>query len=203
MRALKFIGAILLFVIIGLCLTPTIVPPFLDRIYYQGPDSGHFADGRFFNPGARDAPYGLPQRFFNRWASDTGRATWPEHVPVRPTLPPRRVAGSEMRVTWIGHATVLVQTRGLNILTDPIWSDRASPFSFIGPKRVRAPGVRIDDLPRIDLVLISHNHYDHLDLPTLQRLWRRDRPLIVTSVGNDSILKRPASSPGRSIGVEE
>ena len=93
-----------------------------------------------------------------------------------------------MRVTWIGHATVLVQTQGLNILTDPIWSERASPFSFAGPRRVRAPGVRFEDLPRIDLVLVSHNHYDHMDLPTLRRLWERDRPLIVTSLGNDTIL---------------
>jgi L-ascorbate metabolism protein UlaG (beta-lactamase superfamily) len=94
-----------------------------------------------------------------------------------------------MRVTWIGHATVLVQTEGINILTDPIWSDRASPFSFAGPKRVRAPGVRFEDLPKIDIVLISHNHYDHMDLPTLKRLWERDRPLIVTSLGNDSVMR--------------
>jgi L-ascorbate metabolism protein UlaG (beta-lactamase superfamily) len=190
MRVLKRIGAALLFIVVGLCLAPTIVPPFLDRIYYSGPDSGHFGEGRFFNPGASGAPYGLPQRFFNRWASDTGRATWPERVAVHPTVPPRSVQGTAMRVTWIGHATALVQTQGLNILTDPIWSERASPFRFIGPKRVRAPGVRFEHLPRIDLILISHNHYDHLDLPTLQRLWRRDRPLIITSLGNDSILKQ-------------
>src|SRR6058998_2736455 len=93
-----------------------------------------------------------------------------------------------MLVTWIGHSTVLIQTAGLNILTDPIWSERASPFSFLGPRRVRAPGVRFEDLPKIDLVLVSHNHYDHLDLPTLKRLWQRDRPAIVTSLGNDTIL---------------
>src|SRR6185436_5499308 len=81
-----------------------------------------------------------------------------------------------------------IQTRGLNILTDPIWSQRASPFAFIGPRRVREPGVRFEDLPRIDLVLVSHNHYDHLDLPTLRRLWGRDRPLIVTSLGNDRVI---------------
>jgi len=84
---------------------------------------------------------------------------------------------------------VLVQTQGLNILTDPIWSERASPFSFAGPKRVRQPGVRFEDLPKIDLVLISHNHYDHMDLPTLKRLWERDKPLIVASLGNDSVMK--------------
>jgi L-ascorbate metabolism protein UlaG (beta-lactamase superfamily) len=100
-----------------------------------------------------------------------------------------KIDPQQMAVTWIGHSTVLVQAGGLNILTDPIWSERASPFSFVGPKRVRVPGIRLEDLPKIDLVLISHNHYDHLDLPTLKRLWERDRPLIVTSLGNDSILR--------------
>ena len=94
-----------------------------------------------------------------------------------------------MRITWVGHATALVQTQGLNILTDPVWSERASPVQFAGPRRVRAPGVRFEDLPKIDVVLVSHNHYDHLDLATLERLWARDRPLIVTSLGNDTILK--------------
>ena len=87
-----------------------------------------------------------------------------------------------MVATWIGHATVLVQTQGLNILTDPVYAERAGPFGF-GPKRVAIPGIAFDDLPPIDVVLVSHNHYDHLDQTTLQRLWRRDRPLIVTSLG--------------------
>jgi L-ascorbate metabolism protein UlaG (beta-lactamase superfamily) len=188
---LRRFGTLLLFLLVGLCFAPSLIPPFLDRIYYEGPRSGHFDGERFFNPdpGPRAVAHGGPARFFNRWLSgDEERARWPEQVPVAPTVPPRRVEGSEMRVTWIGHATVLVQTAGLNILTDPIWSERASPFAGIGPKRVRAPGVRFEDLPTIDLVLVSHNHYDHMDLPTLRRLWRRDRPRIVTSLGNDTIL---------------
>ncbi len=120
-------------------------------------------------PGAREPPRLDPRRFFNRWVSGE-RAIWPDSAPVRQTVPPPGVAGDEMRVTWIGHATVLVQVEGLNILTDPIWSDRASPFSFVGPTRVRAPGVRFEDLPRIHVVVVSHNHYDHMDLPTLKRL---------------------------------
>ena len=191
MRILKSIGTALLFLVIALCLAPSVVPPFLDRVYYQGPVSDHFDGERFFNPditASELAAYANGRRgFFGRWLSGD-RAQWPELVPVTQTVPPRRAAGEEMRVTWIGHATVLVQTQGLNILTDPYWSERASPFSFIGPRRVRAPGVRFEDLPRIDLVLVSHNHYDHMDLPTLKRLWRRDRPLIVTSLGNDTIL---------------
>jgi L-ascorbate metabolism protein UlaG (beta-lactamase superfamily) len=94
-----------------------------------------------------------------------------------------------MVVTWIGHASVLVQAGNLNILTDPVWSDTVSPFPPIGPERVRAPGVRFEDLPKIDIVLISHNHYDHLDLPTLKRLWERDKPTIITGLGNDTLLK--------------
>ena len=89
---------------------------------------------------------------------------------VQPSIPPRSVEGDELRVTFINHATVLLQHRGLNILTDPVWSGRASPFTWAGPRRHRAPGVRFEDLPRIHLVLLSHNHYDHLDLATLRRL---------------------------------
>ncbi len=187
-RLLRWLGTALLFALVALSFAPTLVPPFLDRIYYSGPVSDHFDGRRFFNPGTREPPRLDPRRFFNRWVSGE-RAAWPESPPVRQTVPPPAVTGDGMRVTWIGHSTVLVQTAGLNILTDPIWSERASPFSFIGPKRVRAPGVRFEDLPRIQVVLVSHNHYDHMDLPTLKRLWERDRPLIVTSLGNDSILR--------------
>jgi hypothetical protein len=211
--ALKRIGAVLLFVVIALCLAPTLIPPFLDRIYYQGPVSGHYDGERFFNPGFPPYGEGGPQRFVNRVLRGGGeRAVWPQQVPVTPGYPPaamtqcpprtggavlenwRRCADKvdpgAMWATWIGHSTVLIQAGGLNILTDPIWSERASPVSFVGPKRARAPGIRFEDLPPIDLVLISHNHYDHMDLPTLKRLWERDKPLIVTSLGNDTILRR-------------
>lgn len=188
---LRRLGSLLLFLLVGLCFAPSLIPPFLDRVYYEGPRSDHFDGERFFNPGPAPSSraHGGPARFMNRFIGSDERAQWPEHVPVRPTVPPSRVEGGEMLVTWIGHATVLVQTQGLNILTDPIWSERASPVSSVGPKRVRAPGVRFEDLPKIDLVLVSHNHYDHMDLPTLKRLWERDRPLIVTSLGNDTILR--------------
>lgn len=192
-RWLGRLGAALYFLLIALCLIPTLVPPFLDRIYYRGPVGDHFDGERFFNPDTSEpepaARAGGRRGFLSRFMSED-RAQWPESVPVRPSVPPSRVDGNAMRVTWIGQATVLIQTQGLNILTDPIWSRRASPFSFVGPQRVRAPGVRFEDLPRIDLVLISHNHYDHMDLPTLKRLWNRDRPMIVTSLGNDTIMRK-------------
>jgi L-ascorbate metabolism protein UlaG (beta-lactamase superfamily) len=167
-------------------------PLYLDRIYYRGPASAHFDGQRFFNPEG-DGDTGVPRKFaFSRVIGMvTGQPApgWPESIPVTPGRPPARVEGSAMRVTWVGHATVLVQTQGLNILTDPIWSDVAGPWNLLGPRRARAPGIRFEDLPPIDLVLVSHNHYDHMDLPTLERLWDRDRPVIVTSLGNDAILK--------------
>ena len=85
--------------------------------------------------------------------------------------------------------TFLIQTEGLNILTDPVWSDRASPVQWIGPKRIQTPGVKLENLPKIDVILVSHNHYDHLDLDTLEKLWDRDQPLIITPLGNDTIMK--------------
>lgn len=172
---------------------PAALPPLLDDIYYRGPASDHFDAHRFFNPagsfGADGAQRPAPSRML-RFVSGRDRAPWPDSVAVVPTRPPARVMGSAIRATWVGHATVLVQTEGLNILTDPTWSDFASPLPPFGPRRVRAPGIRFDDLPPIDVVLVSHNHYDHLDLPTLRQLWARDRPLIVTSLGNDTLMRR-------------
>jgi L-ascorbate metabolism protein UlaG (beta-lactamase superfamily) len=109
-------------------------------------------------------------------------------VPVTQVVPEPR--SDATRITIVGHATALIQTRGLNLVTDPVWSERASPFAFAGPKRVCAPGVAFDALPPIDAVLLSHNHYDHLDLATLRRLVARDNPLIVTPLGNDAIVAR-------------
>ncbi len=191
-RVTKVIIAALLFLVVGVALAVTVIPRFLDRRYYRGPETAHFDGARFFNPTGDDdiaAPPGGGGRagFLWRQFSDT-RPPWPDRVPVRQSRPERRVTSARMVATWVGHATVLVQTGGLNILTDPIWSDNAGPFG-LGPDRVAAPGIRFADLPPIDLVLLSHNHYDHMDLATLKRLWERDRPTIVTSLGNDAILR--------------
>lgn len=187
-RSVQRLATALLFASVAMILAGFIVPPFLDRIYYRGPPSDHFDGERFYNPGTAGPARGFDPLRMARFLLRRDRAAWPEHVAIIPGRPPERIAGDAMRVTWIGHSTVLVQTRGLNILTDPIWSEVASPISAVGPRRVRAPGVRFEDLPRIDVVLLSHNHYDHMDLPTLERLWARDRPRIVTSLGNDTIL---------------
>jgi N-acyl-phosphatidylethanolamine-hydrolysing phospholipase D len=86
-------------------------------------------------------------------------------------------------VTWVGHATVLLQLDGLNILTDPNWSDRASPLGWAGPRRLNPPGLAFEDLPRIDAVVISHDHYDHLDLNTVKRLADTHDPLFLVPLG--------------------
>ena len=156
--------------------------------YYQGPVSDHFDGVRFFNPGEA-GPRG--RLAFFRWQLTDRGASWPSSFPspFAQDRPPERVDGGEVRVTHVGHASLLLQTRGKNILVDPVWADRASPMSFIGPRRVNAPGVAFEHLPRIDLVLVTHNHYDHMDVTTIGRLWQRFRPRIVTPLGNDAILK--------------
>lgn len=105
-------------------------------------------------------------------------------------LPPARLSTDlqDWRATFINHATVLVQIGSYNLLTDPVWSERVSPFRNLGPRRVRAAGIELKDLPPIDVVLLSHNHYDHLDLATLRYLEKRDRPHIVTGLGNAPLL---------------
>jgi len=82
-------------------------------------------------------------------------------------------ASDEIRLTWVGHSTYLIQLPGVNLLTDPVWSRRASPVQWAGPIRIRPPGVAFDDLPPIDVVLLSHDHFDHLDRPTVRRLHAR------------------------------
>ena len=92
-------------------------------------------------------------------------------------------------VTFIGHATFLIQTQAGNLLTDPMYSQRAGPLNLIGPRRVRQPAIRFDDLPPISTVLLSHNHYDHCDLPTLRRLAKRFDPTVVTPLGNGRVVR--------------
>jgi L-ascorbate metabolism protein UlaG (beta-lactamase superfamily) len=191
-RGLKFVGKSLLFIVIGFCSAITIIPPFLDRIYYQGPKSGHFDGTHFFNPDGDDilsSPTGRSRgSFLLRWfAGADSRAVWPAHIAVTPSKPAARVEGATMVATWIGHATVLIQTQDLNIITDPILSDYAAPIPAL-VKRAAAPGIRFEDLPKIDVMLVSHSHYDHMDLPTIKRIWERDHPKIVTSLGNDTII---------------
>lgn len=153
--------------------------------YYQGPPSDHFDGVRFFNPGQPTTDRGLGAVL--RWKAAGGATRWPKSVPVTPVKPDARVDG--LRVTMIGQASLLIQAAGVNILTDPVWSERASPFRFAGPKRVTAPGITFDDLPPIDIVLLSHSHYDDLDVVTLRRLQATHAPLMAMPLGNDAIVR--------------
>jgi len=155
--------------------------------YYKGPLSDHFDGRRFFNPGGERSRSFVD---FLHWQLTKRAVPWPEVYPSPfQDTPPPQVGKRDLRISFVGHATFLIQIAGHNILTDPIWSERASPVPFAGPRRYNPPGIPFDRLPRIDTVLISHNHYDHLDLPTLVRLWRRDQPKIVAPLGNDTIIR--------------
>ncbi len=144
------------------------------------------ADGRFVNAeGSAHKTLGD----LLRWWRDGAKTPWPTQIVDPPYPPPIEPADGSVAATFIGHATYLLQVDGLRILTDPVVSAHAGPFGRIGPRRVRAPGLSLAQLPSIDLVLLSHNHYDHLDLPSLRALRDRWNPLIVTGLGNGSFLE--------------
>jgi L-ascorbate metabolism protein UlaG (beta-lactamase superfamily) len=151
----------------------------------------HFDGKRFFTPGA---PPVRGLRHVLRWKLSTRPQPSPAFAAdVTPFRPPPSEAG--LRVTMVNHSTVLIQCGGCNILTDPVWSDRVSPFSWAGPRRRRAPGIEFRDLPRIDLVLLSHNHYDHCDLETLRRLSAAQTARFVTPVGMARLLRAEGVTP--------
>ena len=147
----------------------------------------HFDGRRFYNPDAPQVPGFLD---FIRWKL----TSWPEPSPsfvadVEQSIPPRHVDGNGLRVTLVNHSTVLLQHHAYNILTDPIWSERVGPLSWIGPRRRRKPGISLEDLPPIDTVLISHNHYDHMDLPTLRQLASRRGTNFIAPARAGSLLR--------------
>src|SRR5271154_805873 len=158
--------------------------------YYHGPVSDHFDGEHFFDPDGAP-PRGRPD--LGRWLVDRywrgTKAKWPAWAPSPyADRPPARVEGADWRISYVGHASFLLQTAGRNILLDPVWSPRASPFRFVGPKRVNDPGIAFADLPPIDTVLVSHGHYDHLDLATLSRIAATHRARVITPLGNDAIM---------------
>jgi len=125
-----------------------------------------------------------------RWATSRQRKSWPVWVESRVRYEPREARAGEVLITFVNHSTFLIQAPGLTVLTDPVWGRRASPVQWAGPARTCAPGIPFDRLPRVDAVLVSHNHYDHMDLATLRRLQRRFSSPIVTTLGNKAFLER-------------
>ena len=165
---------------------------------WHGPVTDHFDGELFFNPPeGEELTYGHGAAF--RWLKDRSRrGDYPEvtknaHTPeLAPT-----VSGANWEVTMVNHSTMLVRLAGLNILTDPVWSDCTSPIPGIGPRRKRPVGIAWDALPRIDVCLLSHDHYDHFDVPTLKRLEERDHPLFIVPLGLQSLLRHHCGAPLR------
>jgi L-ascorbate metabolism protein UlaG (beta-lactamase superfamily) len=154
---------------------------------YKGPKSIHFNGQTFVNNS------GFGSNSFGdllKWGLTRDAGEW-NQIPESESLYGRVPAapGSGFSVTFVNHATFLIQSTDKTILTDPIWSERASPFSFMGPARFRQPGIRFEDLPSIDLVLISHNHYDHLDKESLIRIHKSHDPEFIVPLGVDLYLK--------------
>lgn len=155
----------------------------------KGWTSDHFDGEYFFNPGARKPPPRKNLGWLVRFLTGQDWSTWPRKSSgVQVRTPVIRAPQGSTIVTSVGHGTFLIQQDGLNILTDPIWSERCSPVTWAGPKRHRAPGIRFEDLPPIDAVLVSHNHYDHLDVPTLKRLAKAGVQRSITPLGNRELI---------------
>lgn len=150
------------------------------------PLSDHFNGKTFFNPGAQIE---RSWRDLLRWKLNSQAAPWPQLVEITPQRPPAPGA-DEVVATWINHSTFLLQTPRGNVITDPIYSERCSPVSWAGPRRVHPPGVPFEALPRLDAVLLSHDHYDHCDLPTLQRLAQREpQPRFLSPFGHAELAR--------------
>jgi Beta-lactamase superfamily domain len=133
------------------------------------PLSDHFDGSRFFNPTLPKGSAPSPRSVLKM--AREPRSQWPAWVENKGVHRLDETRGADdVAITFVNHATFLIQIGGITMLTDPVWSERASPFGWIGPRRVRKPGVSFEDLPKIDVILLSHNHYDHLDVSTLAQL---------------------------------
>jgi hypothetical protein len=142
--------------------------------YYTGPIADHFDGKQFYHAGLPPTDKSIFDLL--RWRLFGKRTPRPKSIPARSGLKPDpRV--DDLRITCIGHASLLIQTAGINILVDPVWSDRASPFKILGPLRCNPPAVAIPDLPPIHAVLVTHNHYDHMDTATIAAIHAQHKPI--------------------------
>lgn len=159
---------------------------------YKGPITDHWNGKKFYSWGMHPGN-GLEEhndwKFLSWWLRGRKRSKWHHRENRFSAKPQERIFGPQLVVTFVNHATVLIQTEGLNIITDPVWSKRVSPFWLIGPARYRPVGVAFADLPPIDVVLISHNHYDHMDIPTLRLIQKKWKPKIYAGLGNARFLR--------------
>ena len=146
----------------------------------------HYDGETFHNPGG-DHLHGMFAIL--KWKLNADTVKWPVNVENKKYPLPTLAPDGKGVVTFINHATFLLQLPGMNILTDPVFSERVSPFTFAGPKRVRLPGIDLENLPKIDVVIISHNHYDHMDLASLKKIDGKYHPLFLVPLGNEAFLK--------------
>lgn len=149
---------------------------------YKGSKSNHFDGKRFLNPSGKSAG-GIKDVFKYVLTRKAEPVFFNKNAHVRNNKIPQHATENEVRIIFVNHSTFLIQIGDFNILTDPIWSRKCSPFQFAGPGRLRLPGVPFDALPKIDLVLISHNHYDHLDVNTVKQLQKEHNPKFVVPLG--------------------
>lgn len=172
---MKFIIFALLIAITGCAMTK------------EYPITDHYDGQRFYNPGINmDKPFSD----LIKWNMNRPESSWPDFVEnkAQPQIV-TQLENHQTAVTFINHVTFLIQLKEINIITDPVFSERASPVQFAGPKRIRKPGMLMDQLPKIDVVLVSHNHYDHMDLNSLEKLYKKFNPLFIVPLGNEHYIK--------------
>lgn len=169
---------------------------FLSVPAYRGPVTDHFDGKKFFTPGGKPAK-GLGGVLW--WMLQRERGPWKEKTDAPFGEKPPMKLNAGVRITFVNHSTFLIQADGVNILTDPVWSERTSPFQWVGPRRMRPPGIRLEDLPKIDMLLLSHNHYDHLDLATVKRVVEVHRPVIIAALGVKAFLEQKKITVARDL----
>lgn len=174
----------------------TAVGMFLSGPRYRGPVTDHFDGKTFFTPGGAKAK-GLPDVL--KWMIQRKQAEWKPQMDLPVGEKPIDTWSQGVRITFVNHSTFLLQLNGLNVLTDPVWSERTSPFSFAGPKRMRPAGIHFQDLPHVHLVLLSHNHYDHLDIDTVKKIAAKWNPLFVVPLGVGLFLQQHGISNFREL----
>ena len=152
---------------------------------YRGPVSDHFDGRKFVNPGGVKAKGGLE---VFKWMIQRKQGLWRKELTAETRNHPPGHFKDGIRVTFVNHSTFLIQVDGVNVLTDPVWSNRVSPYNWIGPKRMRPPGIPLGHLPRIHLIVLTHNHYDHLDIATMRVLFGAHHPQIIAPLGVKKLL---------------